>query len=144
MFSNGAYVDVWHVKPVTDKNGNVISGAADVSITSSRRNDDGTYTKEFGDIVRFYNTKGGGTAATDLLALESKGDKQKLARIKLGNVAVKNSVVKQGDGSFKRYYNFYCWGFDFADTPPQSSAPATQASSFMEIPDSNSEELPFI
>lgn len=154
MFASGAYVDVWDVKPVMDQNGRPQNNVVDASVSSSRRMEDGTYQRDFSDFVRFYNTKNGGTAATDLLNMKSNhdgGSRQKIARIRLGNVGVKNSSVRQSDGSWKRYYNFYCWDFETMDNAPQAASTGTQptaptrpqANSFMDIPEGAMEELPF-
>jgi hypothetical protein len=149
MFSNNSYAKVWEVTEKTnEKTGKTTK---QMRISTSRKNDDGTYTQDFGGFV----------------VLRGKAAEKPIAdndRIQLLNVGVTNSYDKAKDTT---YTNFICFDFvtnaeldakrengggntsnanknaSTANATPTASNDVPSDSDFINIPDGIDEELPF-
>lgn len=92
----GGYVTVWEVKD----RGNY----TDAKVTSSKKNQDGTYTTDYSGFVRFI-----GEAHKNATPLKEKD------RIKIGDFSVTNSYNKEKNIT---YTNIAVFSFEMADGKP--------------------------
>lgn len=153
MNGTTTYVDVWQIYPIKDANGNEVRNAVRAQITTSHKdeNEKSGYKTDFSDYMNFYDTKKGGTAASDLrrLADGNRGSK-KIGRIKLTNWGVSNYSKKIDDGKYRRYYTFTCFGWEpIEQYQSNNRANMTQKPSapdrgFVNVDDSfDGDEMPF-
>ena len=121
-FRAGAFAKVWRF----ENKGNY--SVVELSTSKKNKQTDQYETDFSGKFVRFI-----GQAHTDIQSLQDG------VKIKLGDVEVTNSYNKETKQSFT---NFLVFSFEVADNNGNGQVSAS-SDSFMEIPDIDSEELPF-
>lgn len=120
----GGYATVWSVQ---DK-----GKYSNVQLSTSRKNEDGTYTTDFSGFVSFV-----GKAHTMAQGITD------MRRIQIKNADVTKRYVKEKE---KEYINFVVFDFDFMDGPAKKSTAkkASPETSFDPIDEDIDDEMPFI
>ena len=125
-FGNNSYATVWSVE---DGKGNFMK----VRLSTSRKNKEGNYETDFSGVATFFG------------AAKAKADKLKERdRIKLLNVTVTNSYIKEKETV---YVNYNVFDFEMADgdSPSSDVASAAKSVTLKELAsvDMSSDESPF-
>lgn len=120
----GGYATVWSVE---DK-----GKYSNVQLSTSKRNEDGTYTTDFSGFVAFV-----GKAHTMAQGITE------MTRIQIKHADVTKRYVKEQD---KEYTNFAVFDFDFmSDAPKKSNTKKTSSKPKLDpIPEDVDDEMPFI
>lgn len=119
MFGTGSYLKVWEVKNKADK-------YLDARCSTSRKVADGQYETDFSGFVRFVGQ-----------AFESMKDAKAGDSVKIVRCGVTNSYVKEKNTT---YTNFVVFEVEGGNAQPTNRP---SADSFVNVPDSIDEELPF-
>ena len=118
----GGYATVWKVE---DK-----GKYSSVQLSTSKKKEDGTYENDFSDFVSFVGP-----------AHEMAKGITEMTRIQIRNADVTKYYSKKTD---KNYYNFTVFEFDFMNAPSNNASKKPKnTEAFMEIPDSDEEEMPW-